>query len=685
MALTACYEDGDYAALSLWGVVADHENRLTALEEWQEQANSDIAALQQLVNATTADYITGVTPVMQGGEQVGYTITFLHAAPITIYHGKQGAQGEDGDTPRIGVTQGDDGNWYWTLNGELMTDEEHNPIRANGLDGEEGEEGQPGTPGSSAPAPELATGQSLAGQGVAADADGAALVPDGIYLSVDKGKTWYRVSGTDGAQGDDGEAFFQSVDTSGEDFVVFTLTDGTSIRVPRYKEAMLTLAQDGTELTDLTQDIVLAKGEVTYIAPEGMQVSVRVLEGENWSATVEGNAIKLTAGQGKALLEVVLTDNGRVVEVYRLTVVFFAGEGTQGQPYVIGSANELVALSGKTNEGKTFAGVYFELTEDIDLSGIDFEPFLAFAGTLDGNGHFIRNLLIENDGAYTHTGLFKQVDGVVRNLNVEGTVYKKSKVPGQENRVHALGGVVAINNGLVENCTFSGSVISDVDDPFDYIGGVVGCVQNNGIVKGCAYLYSDGGKMEIVKAQATGGVVGWCSEDSYVIGCYNTGNIDYQATAGTLGGVVGTVYSAHAVACYNEGIITVSAGNSSCAGVIGNNSMNTSTVTACYHATDAQTSSNVFLIGYTGNGVAGTAKFNTCYWLDVDGYTAFSGNVTADDCTDCAAKTADELKSQATVNALNAAIGTWNTVHNDLCNYRFAVDGAGGYPVLVEE
>ena len=82
MALTACYEDGDYAALSLWGVVADHENRLTALKEWQEQANSDIAALQQLVNATTADYIIGVTPVMQGGEQVGYTITFLHAAPI---------------------------------------------------------------------------------------------------------------------------------------------------------------------------------------------------------------------------------------------------------------------------------------------------------------------------------------------------------------------------------------------------------------------------------------------------------------------------------------------------------------------------------------------------------------------------------------------------------------------------
>ena len=88
-------------------------------------------------------------------------------------------------------------------------------------------------------------------------------------------------------------------------------------------------------------------------------MSVRVLEGENWSATVEGNAIKPTVGQGKALLEVALTDNGRVVEVYRLTVALFVGEGTQGQPYVIGSADALVALSERTNEGETFCGYLF--------------------------------------------------------------------------------------------------------------------------------------------------------------------------------------------------------------------------------------------------------------------------------------------------------------------------------------
>ena len=95
------------------------------------------------------------------------------------------------------------------------------------------------------------------------------------------------------------------------------------------------------------------------------------------------------------------------------------------------------------------------------------------------------------------------------------------------------------------------------------------------------------------------------------------------------------------------------------------------------------------MIGYTSLQAPQATLFNTCYWVDVDGFQPFAcGNLNenlAGSFTNCAAKTADELKSRTTVDAVNAAIGTWNTVHNDLCNYRFAVDGAGGYPVLVEE
>ena len=83
-------------------------------------SKSNIQSLHQLINTT--DYITSVTPLVEGGQEVGYTITFLHSDPINIYHGKQGDEGDkgedgdkgdDGHTPQIGLTKGTDGNWYW--------------------------------------------------------------------------------------------------------------------------------------------------------------------------------------------------------------------------------------------------------------------------------------------------------------------------------------------------------------------------------------------------------------------------------------------------------------------------------------------------------------------------------------------------------------------------------------------
>ena len=123
MALAACSDDYDDTAL--WNTVNDHGNRIAALEQWQDEVNNNIAALQQLLN--TNDMITSVIPVMENGKEVGYTIAFLHSDPITIYHGEkgekgdkgeQGIQGEqgvqgtpgkdgaDGDTPVVGLLKG---------------------------------------------------------------------------------------------------------------------------------------------------------------------------------------------------------------------------------------------------------------------------------------------------------------------------------------------------------------------------------------------------------------------------------------------------------------------------------------------------------------------------------------------------------------------------------------------------
>ena len=409
-----------------------------------------------------------------------------------------------------------------------------------------------------------------------------------------------------------------------------------------------------------------------------------------WTAAIEENAIKLEAGTGSALLEVTLTDNGKVVETYRLTVSLYSGgEGTEANPYQISSAEELVYLSGQTNEGKTLENTYFKLTDDIDLDGIEYTRMAQFSGTLDGDGHTIRNMHLEYKGA-NHLALIAVLTGTVRNLHVEGVVKKEMKTTA-ERIVQRIAGVVGANNGgLVENCTFKGSIIHTAEIQqagiLDYVGGVVGHNMNGGIIKGCAYLGSPDGQIYVGEAHV-GGVVFQCDAGCYVIGCYNTGKIVATQNTYSVGGVVGDMGDtggANIVGCYNTGIIDAETNKVVRGGIIANNMHSDNAVAACYNVTD--TESDIYLIGYTSLQNPPATIFNTCYWVDVEGAKPFAcGNLNEDlanHFTGCSAKTADELKSQETVSALNAAIETWNSSHDNLCNYRFAVDPNGGYPIL---
>ena len=66
---TSCQDDYDDTAL--WDTVNDLEQRLAALEEWQNEVNHNIQSLYELINTT--DYITSVSPYLEGGVEVGYT------------------------------------------------------------------------------------------------------------------------------------------------------------------------------------------------------------------------------------------------------------------------------------------------------------------------------------------------------------------------------------------------------------------------------------------------------------------------------------------------------------------------------------------------------------------------------------------------------------------------------------
>lgn len=249
--LWSCNSDYDDSALT--GRVDDLENRVAKLEELCKQMNTNISSLQTLVNALqNKDCITSVVPITKDGETIGYTISFTQSAPITIYNGQDGKDGQDGkpgedgkegSTPVIGVKQDADGIYYWTLNGDWLTDDSGNKIKAEGRDGQDGEDGKPGQDGNDGqdgkPGEDGEDGQD--GKPGEDGKDGITpqlKIEDGYwYISYNDGASWTQLgkaTGDKGEQGEPGQAggIFKDVEET-DDSVIFTLNDDSTITIPK--------------------------------------------------------------------------------------------------------------------------------------------------------------------------------------------------------------------------------------------------------------------------------------------------------------------------------------------------------------------------------------------------------------------------------------------------------------------
>ena len=728
---TSCQDDYDDTAL--WDTVNDLEQRLAALEEWQNEVNHNIQSLYELINTT--DYITSVTPYLEGGKEVGYTITFLHSDPIVIYHGEKGDKGEDGQagqdgqdgyTPQIGLTQEADGNWYWTLDGELMLDPQGNPIRANGLDGQDGEDGQDGKPGADgkpgqdgkpgvagedgedgedgapAPVPQISLGSTLTG-GTYYGLDGKKqTTPDSTawYLSVDNGTTWYRINGEDGDDGNrgpqgptgptgpKGDSFFESVDyTSNDDYVIFTLANnGGTFQVAKYKDS-LTFSLGGTALTDLTQTIDLVDGALTY-TPATAEVSARILEGEGWSANAENGTIATTGIIGsEALLEVTLMDNGRVIETYRLTLAQnnFIGEGTVDSPYTLSSVPELVYLAEQVNQGKDkgYEGKYFKLTDDVDLTGVEWTPIgytqsgavasgKPFRGTFDGNNKTISNLSVSTEEENLFAGFISYNEGTVKNLKIENaTIQGKNSV----------GVVAGFNGGTIENCHVSGTVkVSTTGD--DQVGGLVG--YNSGqntkgtpIIKGC----SVSGDVELSSETANqmGGLVGQDYNKGIIEGSYFSGKVTStkNASGTSVGGVVGYTTGGSITACYSICELSCSNSSSFIGGIAGRPDASSSIV-ACYALIESCTGC-MYSSGIHAS--SNNSTVTACYWKAESTYPNKGTGWTSATANESNAVKVDGTSTtwSAAMNAMNTALSGTGWLYEDNTN----PETKGDFPLII--
>ncbi len=168
-----------------------------------------------------------------------------------------------------------------------------------------------------------------------------------------------------------------------------------------------------------------------------------------------------------------------------LTMLCVAGFA---QPIPVRNAEDL------ENVRNNMVGEYIQMA-DIDLEGINWNPLggsrFPFRGVYDGNGHVIRNLTVERDGA--DSGLFGGLGGggEIKNLGIIN-----GNVTGSRN----VGGLLAyLVQGTVSQCFYSGDVAGD-----QHVGGLIGFVGRvDGIRVDNSYAVGS-----VVSGSNAGGLIG---------------------------------------------------------------------------------------------------------------------------------------------------------------------------------
>jgi len=256
----------------------------------------------------------------------------------------------------------------------------------------------------------------------------------------------------------------------------------------------------------------------------------------------------------------------------------------------IRSAEDLIALAKKSSFDTWSRGKTVILTNDIDLSGIEFTPIPTFGGIFDGQGYTIRGLSLTDYNS--PQGLFRYIQegALVKNLTVKGTVTP-------EGEKITVGGVAGSNSGIILNCNFIGRIRGD-----KYVGGIAGINEakgliSNSFVQGVIYgeHYVGGiagenlGKillsnnkahintivtehsldLEDIQSIDIGHFISFSTEDvadvtdvggiagissGIIQSCSNDGTVGYQHVGYNIGGIVGR-QSGYLNGCSNRGIV----------------------------------------------------------------------------------------------------------------------------------
>jgi len=276
-----------------------------------------------------------------------------------------------------------------------------------------------------------------------------------------------------------------------------------------------------------------------------------------WQETLDGKIVVKDKNGKETSYASIRIEAEENIEKIAAIGKFAGGSGTKESPYLISTREQLEALAETVNSGDSCKGKYYKIINDIDLGGKKWTPIgkitpyeneegvllaggYKFSGNLDGDGHKISNIWVEEDyGA----GLIGNLDGEgeVKNIIIESGIV-------QANKEWAAGIVVwAKGSYIIDNCENKAEVICIFDAGYSCVGGIVGRAGGSTKITNCKNHWKISTNSEIA-----GGIAGELAYNVKITNCENKGEITADKCAG---GIVGVV-EGKVEGCTNEGKVT---------------------------------------------------------------------------------------------------------------------------------
>lgn len=209
-----------------------------------------------------------------------------------------------------------------------------------------------------------------------------------------------------------------------------------------------------------------------------------------------------------------------------ITPVRPTGDGTEQNPYQIGTAAELLWFGQQVADDYYSYSAWATLTADINMEGEIWPTLARYRGTFDGAGHTISNLTIPEGFVSQLTG------GTIKNLTLDETC----TVTGPGSICGSLS-----ENGTIQNCTNKADVTNS--SRIIWTGGICGQLYTTGTIENCINLG------DVTGPRITGGICGQQMAGT-IQNCSNIGTVAISESEGEAGAICGRLSDGSIFNCH---------------------------------------------------------------------------------------------------------------------------------------